>query len=59
MKVTEEERQKIHEELKESFEYTFDMDNMKPQEHFFVDRGQVLSCEGATHPNHRVFKKLK
>lgn len=26
-------------------------------QHFWVDRGLKLSCEGATHPNHHVWKK--
>ena len=57
--LTEEERQQIHDELKEQYEYTFDLDNMKPQQHKWVDRGEVMSCEGAGHPNHRHFKFRK
>ncbi len=51
--VTEE--QKYHEELKQQYE--FDMDNPPPVKHNFVNRGAVLSCEGAGHPNHRHFLK--
>jgi hypothetical protein len=58
-KIKEEDRKKIHDELKDKFEYTFDMDNVRPVKHIWVDRGAVISCEGAGHPNHRVFKRLK
>jgi len=34
-----------------------DLDNMKPQEHRWVDRGLILSCEGAAHPYHQVSKR--
>ena len=57
--MTEETRQKLHEELKETTEYTFDMDSLQPKKHFWVDRGLVMSCEGADHANHRVFKRQK
>ncbi len=50
-----EENKKLHEELKSTFE--FDMDNPPVVKHHWVDRGAVLSCEGAGHPNHRVFKR--
>lgn len=57
--MTEEERQKIHEELKQESEYTLDLDNLPTVKHVWVDRGEVLSCEGAGHPNHRAFKRRK
>lgn len=44
----------LHEELKA--EYQFDMDNPPAVHHNWVDRGLVMSCEGAGHPNHRHFK---
>lgn len=47
------------EEVKQTPEYEFDMDNPPKVDHFWVDRGLVLSCEGAQHPNHRVFKRRK
>ena len=34
-----------------------ELDNLPPQQHIWVDRGLVLSCEGANHPNHRSFKR--
>jgi hypothetical protein len=37
----------------------FDMDNPTPVKHIWVDRGVVMSCENAGHPNHRVFKRVK
>lgn len=55
--MNEEERQKIHDELREQYEYTFDMDKMKPITHRWVDRGEVMSCEGAGHDNHHAFKR--
>lgn len=36
----------------------FDINKVQPVEHFWIDRGQVLSCEHALHPNHRVFKRI-
>lgn len=54
--TSDEERKALHEALKAEYEYTFDLDNLKPVKHSFVDRGEVLSCEGAGHPNHRHFK---
>ena len=47
------------EEVEETKVEGYDMDNPPKVEHFWVDRGQVMSCEGAAHPNHRVFKRLK
>ena len=35
---------------------TIDIDNRKPIVHRWIDRGAVVSCEGAGHPNHRSFK---
>jgi hypothetical protein len=52
-----EERLAEHEEI-EATVATFDMDNMPSQTHRWVDRGVVMSCEGANHPNHRHFKRL-
>lgn len=51
-----EDRQALHDQLKERYEHTFDMDNPPKVEHRWVDRGEVLSCEGAGHPNHRHVK---
>jgi len=57
--LTEEERQKVHDELKDKFEYIFDMDRLMPQKHIWVDRGIVVSCENAGHPSHRAFKRIR
>ena len=46
----------IIEEPAPAIEYSLDMDNMPPVKHFWTDRGQVMSCEFAGHPNHRHFK---
>ncbi len=42
---------------KRRVQYLLDLQNLKPQEHNWVDRGEVMSCEGAMHPHHRAFKK--
>lgn len=54
---TTEERKQVHEELQSQVLSTFDMDNMPKPTHNWVDRGVVLSCEGANHPNHRHYKR--
>lgn len=36
-------------------EYQVDLDKLEKQEHNWVQRGIVVSCEGAGHPNHRHF----
>lgn len=56
---TEEQRKEVHEELKDKFEYMFDMDNLPSIKHIWIDRGAVMSCENAGHANHRVFKRVK
>lgn len=40
-------------------EGVFDIDNAEKPEHNWVDRGLVMSCEGADHANHRHFKATK
>lgn len=37
-------------------EYSVELDNLPPIKHRWIDRGLVMSCEGAGHPNHRSFK---
>ena len=46
----------IDEEIKRRTEYELNMDTLPAVSHFWVDRGEVMSCEGAGHPNHRHFK---
>lgn len=50
-----------YEEIKELMakqsEFLLELDNLKPQKHLWVDRGEVMSCEHAGHPNHRAFKR--
>lgn len=36
-----------------------DLNNLPVQDHRWIDRGLVLSCEGANHPNHRSFKRQR
>jgi len=52
----EEIRRQIHEELQTRAEVTVDLDNLPKQAHRWVNRGLVISCEGAGHQNHRHFK---
>jgi len=46
----------IDEEIKRRTEYELNMDTLPAVNHFWVDRGEVMSCENAGHPNHRHFK---
>lgn len=39
-------------------EYEVDLNNLPGQQHNWVDRGLVLSCEGAGHPNHQAYKGI-
>lgn len=34
-----------------------DLDNLPAQQHKWVDRGEVINCEGGDHPFHQVFKR--
>ena len=61
--VKGEQAEKPYEEVKEEMakvsEHMLELDRLVPQEHVWVDRGEVMSCEGAAHPNHRSFKSLR
>lgn len=50
-------RDEITEELKQKVEHVFDPATAPKQGHKFVDRGMKLSCEGAGHPYHQVWKQ--
>lgn len=50
-------REEVAEMMKKRSEYLLDLDNMKPTQHRWIDRGQVMSCEGGDHPAHRAFKR--
>lgn len=39
------------------YSHIFDTNNLQPQQHNWVDRGTVMSCEGAGHPHHQSFKR--
>jgi hypothetical protein len=49
----------IKEQLQKQNEFLVELDRLVPQEHVWIDRGEVMSCEGAAHPNHRSFKSHK
>ena len=51
------EAKELHEQLVN--EYELNLDDLPKQTHKWVDRGLVLSCEGAGHPNHRHYKMRK
>lgn len=53
---SEELRKQIHDELAKRNESVVDLNNLPKQNHRWVDRGTVMSCEGAGHPNHRHYK---
>ena len=40
-------------------EYSVDISNLPSVKHVWVDRGEVMSCEGTGHPSHRHFKVRK
>jgi hypothetical protein len=50
-------RKQIHEELIATKQFEIDFDNLPTQDHKWVDRGLILSCEIGTHPNHRIRKR--
>ena len=52
----QDDQEAIDEEIKRRTEYELNMDTLPAVSHFWVDRGEVMSCEGAGHPNHRHFK---
>jgi len=52
-------REDILEEMQNKSEFTMDLDNLQTVKHVWVDRGAVVSCEGANHPSHRHFKVAK
>lgn len=60
-KQKEEQSKQSYKEIKEKLarrnEFMLELDNLVPQEHRWVDRGLVMSCEGGTHPSHRAFKR--
>lgn len=52
-----EQQGKSKEEIMEQVkgEFKLDLDSLPKQQHNWVQRGIVVSCEGAGHPNHRHF----
>lgn len=49
-------REELINEARELNDIVFDMDGQKKVHHNWIDRGLKLSCEGAGHPQHEVFK---
>ena len=49
-------RDQIAEKMANESEYSVDLDSLRGVDHIWVDRGAVVSCEGANHPSHRHFK---
>lgn len=51
-------REEVLGAMKQKTEYVFDPATAPKQAHRWVERGLVLSCEGAGHPYHQVHKRL-
>jgi len=49
-------KEEIAEKMANESEYSVDLDSLRSVEHIWVDRGAVMSCEGANHASHRHFK---
>lgn len=47
----------IRDEMSKKSEFMLEMDSLPKQNHVWVDRGAVMSCEGAAHANHHVYKR--
>jgi hypothetical protein len=50
-------KDQIKDQMEQQSEYAFDLDNFPSVSHNFIQRGIVISCEGAGHPSHRHFLK--
>lgn len=48
--------QEIADKMASESEYSLDLNHLPSINHIWVDRGEVMSCEGAQHPSHRHFK---
>lgn len=51
-------KEEVTDMMSQHVEVLADLDNMPRINHRWVDRGMVMSCEDAGHPNHRHFKRL-
>lgn len=49
-------REDVIEMMKARNDFIADMDNLAPQEHRWIDRGLIMSCENAGHPYHQTSK---
>jgi hypothetical protein len=50
-------REQIFEHMAHKNESAVDLNNLPAQSHNFVNRGVVVTCEGAGHPSHRFYKR--
>lgn len=50
-------RDEVTEELRTKSEHVFDPSTAAKQNHLWVDRGLVLSCENAGHSYHQAWKR--
>ena len=50
-------RNEITEELQTNSEHVFDPATAPKQNHIWIDRGLVLSCENAGHAYHQAWKR--
>jgi len=50
-------KEEILDQLRQTAEFVADINNLKPQQHRWIDRGKIMSCEGAGHPYHQASKR--
>ena len=51
--------EQIVEDMRSRFDYSLELDNLKPQQHNWVDRGLMMTCEGSSHAYHEAYKRQK
>jgi len=47
----------VKEQMRRQSKHILELDNLPPVTHIWVDRGAVMSCENAGHPNHHAWKR--
>lgn len=50
-------KDEVLDEMKRTSEWVADLDNLPVQEHRWIDRGVIMSCEGGSHPHHQTSKR--
>lgn len=61
--LKEEQSKKSYEEIKEAMQkqsdFMLELDNIQPQKHIWIDRGEKMTCENAGHQYHEAWKRRK